>query len=68
MGTTWRCPRCGSVTVMDPKLGDEVIAIYDLCGSPDEPRGTRVPVRMERVVEPAEIVPAAARREPALAR
>lgn len=68
MGTIWRCPRCGSVTVMDPQLGDELIAVYDLCGSPDEPRGARVPVRMERVVDPAEALAATAEREPALAR
>ena len=67
MGTTWRCPRCGSVTVIDPKAGNEVIAVYDLCGSPDEPRGTRAPVRMERVIDPAEILAEAARPEPALA-
>ncbi|MDP3703630.1 MAG: hypothetical protein Q8R78_04520 [Candidatus Omnitrophota bacterium] len=68
MGTTWRCPRCGSVTVIAAKAESEVIAVYDLCRSPDEPRGTRVPVRMERVVEPAEMPPAPANREPALAR
>lgn len=68
MGTTWRCPRCGSATVIDPKAGHEVIAVYDLCGSPDEPRGKRVPVRMERVAEPAGIISPTAHREPALAR
>lgn len=67
MGATWRCPRCGSETVIDPKAGHEVIAVYDLCGSPDEPRGTRAPVRMVRVLEPTEILSATARREPALA-
>jgi len=54
--------------VIAAKAGSEVIAVYDLCGSPDEPKGTRVPVRMERVVEPAEMPPAPANREPALAR
>lgn len=67
MSTTWRCPQCGSMTVLDPKAGHEVIVVYDLCGSPDEPRGARVPVRMERVIEPAEILSATAHREPALA-
>jgi hypothetical protein len=52
---------------MAPQMGDEVIAVYDLCGSPDEPRGPRVPVRMERVEDPAEIVRLTA-REPALTR
>lgn len=68
MATTWRCPRCGAETVVEPKAGNEVIAVYDLCGFPDEPRGTRVPVRMEKVVDPAEVLPATAQREPALAR
>jgi len=54
--------------VIAAKAGSEVIAVYDLCGSPDEPKGTRVPVRMERVVEPAEMKTASANREPALAR
>lgn len=67
MGTVWRCPRCGAVTEMDPRMGEEVVAVYDLCGSPDEPRGPRVPVRMERVEDPAEVVRLTA-REPALTR
>jgi len=69
MATVWRCPRCGSVAVMDPRLGDELVAVYDLCGPPDEPKGTRVPVRMERVSGPAEVLALARRRgEPALTR
>ena len=67
MGTVWRCPRCGAVTEMDAQAGGEVVAVYDLCGSPDEPRGPRVPVRMERVEDPAEIV-RLTDREAALAR
>lgn len=66
MSTTWRCPRCGSTTVLADKAESEVIAVYDLCGSPDEPRGGRAPIRMERVIETAEILPAPATREPAL--
>jgi len=56
MSTVWRCPQCGSVAEVDPEFGDEVIAVYDLCGSRDEPHGPRVPVRMQRVEDPAEIV------------
>jgi len=66
MRTVWRCPRCGSVAEIAPRVGDEVVAVYDLCGSRDEPRGPHVPVRMERVEDPAEIIRLTA-PEPALA-
>ncbi|HXF81427.1 MAG TPA: hypothetical protein VNN19_01545 [bacterium] len=67
MGTVWRCPRCGAVTEVEARFGDEVVAVYDLCRSPDEPHGPRAPVRMERVEDPAEIVRLTA-PEPALQR
>lgn len=68
MGTTWRCPRCGAVTEVEPKVGHDVIAVYDLCGTPDEPRGSRVPIRMERIEKPAPRKPVTVDREPALTR
>ncbi|HEU5299081.1 MAG TPA: hypothetical protein VFW08_06265 [bacterium] len=55
------------MTEMEARIGDEVVAVYDLCGSPDEPRGPRAPMRMERVEDPAEIVRLTA-REPVLRR
>lgn len=68
MGTTWRCPRCGAVTEIEPNVGNDVIAVYDLCGTPDEPRGSRVPVRMERLTERTSVRPVTVDREPALTR
>ncbi|MDQ7844523.1 MAG: hypothetical protein QN141_05600 [Armatimonadota bacterium] len=66
MSTVWRCPQCGSVVEVEPRFGDEVVAVYDLCGARDTPRGARLPVRMERVEDPAEIVRLTA-PQPALA-
>lgn len=58
MGTIWRCPRCGAVAVMDPQYGGELIAVYDLCLTEDAARGSRIPVRMERVLDASEWAPA----------
>lgn len=72
MGTTWRCPRCGSIAVMEPQYGSELLAVYDLCRSTGDPRSSRMPTRMEQVVDiEAAAIPAQGRtreREKVLAR
>lgn len=68
METVWRCPRCGAVAVMEAQQGDELVAVYDLCASPEDAHDSRAPVRMERVVDPDEIRALTAQREPALVR
>jgi hypothetical protein len=45
--TRFRCPRCGAETVISPRCGGEVVAVYCLCaGSPDPRRREWDPVRM----------------------
>lgn len=42
----WRCPRCGSIAVVEPQFGD-VVAVFDLCNHGGDLRAHHTPVRME---------------------
>lgn len=80
MVRAWQCPQCGAVAVMEPRYGDEILAVYDLCTVRTDPRGatpagngSHAPVRMEELsLEQAQLHaasrPAELEREPALAR
>lgn len=68
MATIWRCPRCGAVSVIDPQMGDDVVAVYDLCGWQDASGESGTPVRMERVTDPEEVRILTGSNEPALTR
>ena len=80
MVRAWRCPRCGAVAVREPRYGDEILAVYDLCTVLTDPRGAmptgggnHTPVRMQELsLEQAQLLasttPADLEREPALAR
>lgn len=75
----WRCPQCGAVAVMEPRYGEEILAVYDLCTVRTDPRGatpagggSHAPVRMEELsLEQAQLLVSTktvVEREPALAR
>ena len=80
MVRAWRCPRCGAVALMEPRYGDEILAVYDLCTVLTDPRGAtptgggnHTPVRMEELsLEQAQLLAstrtAKVEREPVLAR
>lgn len=46
--SVWRCPRCGSVTALEPRFG-EIVSVYDLCTPGTDARAGRSPTRMEPV-------------------
>ncbi len=46
--SVWRCPRCGSVTTLEPRFG-EIVSVYDLCTPGTDARAGRSPTRMEPV-------------------